>query len=72
MLSFLGGAVVKNPLQKNPSANADVTKDEASIAQLGRSPEVGNVNPLQYSCLGNVMDRAAWWAAVHEVTVRHN
>jgi len=46
MLSFLGDAVVKNPLQKNPSATADVSKDEASISRLGRSPGVGNVNPL--------------------------
>ena len=27
----------------------------------------GNGNPLQYSCLGNPMDRGAWWAAVHGV-----
>ena len=30
-----------------------------------RSPGVGNDNPLQYSCLGNPMDRGAWWATVH-------
>jgi len=29
---------------------------------LGRSPGGGNVSPLQYSCLENSMDRAAWWA----------
>ena len=28
----------------------------------------GNGNPLQYSCLENLMDRGAWWAAVHGVT----
>ena len=28
----------------------------------------GNGNPLQYSCLGNLMDRGAWWAIAHEVT----
>ena len=33
----------------------------------GRSPGVGNGNPLQCSCLENSMDRGAWWAAVHEV-----
>ena len=27
----------------------------------------GNGTPLQYSCLGNPMDRGAWWAAVHGV-----
>ena len=31
-------------------------------------PQPGNGNPLQYSCLGNLMDRGAWWAAVHGVT----
>ena len=33
-----------------------------------RSPGDENRNPLQYSCLGNPMERGAWWAAVHEVT----
>ena len=33
----------------------------------GSSPGEGNGNPLQYSCLGNPMDRGAWWATVHEV-----
>ena len=32
----------------------------------GRSPEGGHGDPLQYSCLENPMDRAAWWATVHE------
>ena len=35
---------------------------------LGRSPGEGNGNPLQHSCLGNPMDRGAWWAKVHGVT----
>ena len=42
---------------KNPSANAE---DEVQIHGLGRSPQVGNDNPLQYSCLRNPMDRGAW------------
>ena len=29
---------------------------------------VGNGSPLQYSCLENSMDRAAWWAIVHGAT----
>ena len=41
--------------------------DAGSILGLGRSPAVGNGNPLQYSCLGNSMDRGAWWATVHGV-----
>ena len=37
-----------------------------SIPGLGRSPEEGNGNPLQYSCLENSIDRGTWWATVHE------
>ena len=65
---FPGGAVVKNP-----PANARDTRDAGSIPGLGRSPGVGNDNPLQYSCLGNLMDRGAWLATVHGVArVGHN
>ena len=42
--------------------------DPGSIPGSGRSPEEGNGNPLQYSCLGNPMDRGAWGATVHGVT----
>ena len=38
------------------------------IPMLGRSSGGGNGNPLQYPCLGNPMDRRAWWATVHGVT----
>ena len=38
-----------------------------SLGLQGRSPEEGNDNPLQYSCLGNAMDREAWWATVHGI-----
>ena len=38
------------------------------IPGLGRSPGKGNGNPLQYSCLGNPMDREAWRATAHGVT----
>ena len=41
--------------------------DLGSIPGLGRSPEGGHGNPLQYSCLENLTDRGAWWAAVHGV-----
>ena len=41
--------------------------DLGSMPGLGRSPEEGNSNPLQYSCLRNPMDRGAWWATVHGV-----
>ena len=39
--------------------------DLGSIPGLGRSPGEGNGNPLQYPCLENLMERGAWWAAVH-------
>ena len=38
--------------------------DECSIHGSERSPGEGNGNPLQYSCLGNLMNRRAWWATV--------
>ena len=41
--------------------------DPGSIPGLGRTPGEGNANALQYSCLENLMDRGAWWAAVHGV-----
>ena len=40
------------------------TTEVVSIPELGRSPEGGQGNPLQYSCLENPMDRGAWWATV--------
>ena len=49
---------------KNPPANAG---EVGSIPGLGRSPGEGTGNPLQYSRLGNPMDRGAWWATVHRV-----
>ena len=51
-------------LVKNPPVNA---VDADSIPGLGRSPGEGNDNPLQYSCLGNPMDRGAWQATVHGI-----
>ena len=56
---FPGGSAVRNL-----SANEG---DMGSIAGLERSPGGGNDNPLQYSCLGNPVDREAWWATVHGV-----
>ena len=42
--------------------------DLGLIPGSGRFPGEGNVNPRQYSCLENSMDREAWWATVHGVT----
>ena len=53
---------------KYPSAN---TRDAGLISGLGRPPEEGNGNPLQYSCLGNPMDRGAWWARVLHIVSLH-
>ena len=52
-------------MAKNLPATAG---DVGSIPGLGRSPGGGNGNPLQYSYLGNLMDRGAWWATVHGVS----
>ena len=52
---------------KNPPANAGDTGDAGSIPGSGRSPGLGHGNPLQYSCLENLMDRGGWWATVHRV-----
>ena len=50
---------------KSPPANVE---DAGMIPGCRRSPGEGHGNPLQYSCLGNPMDRGAWWATVHGVT----
>ena len=51
ILSFLGSSVVKNP----------PAKQETKIRSLGQEGPPGeeNSNPLQYSCLGNPMNRGA-------------
>ena len=41
--------------------------DAGLIPESERSPREGNVSSLQYSCLGNPMDRGNWWATVHGV-----
>ena len=47
--------------------NTGDTRHASSIPGLGKSPGVGNGNPLQYSCLENFLDRGAQWATVHGV-----
>ena len=51
-MGFPGGSVIKNP-----PANAG---DAVSVPGLGRSPREGNGNLVQYTCLGNPMDRGTW------------
>ena len=57
-----GGSVVKNllPVQETQETTG-------LIPGSGRFPGKGNVNPLQYFCLGSPVDRGAWWATVSAV-----
>ena len=48
-------------------ASACNAGDLGSILGWGKSPGEGNGNPLQYSCLGNPMDRGSCWTMVHTV-----
>ena len=58
---------------KNLPSSARDTGDTGLILGSEGSLGGGNGNPLQYSCLGNPMDRGAWWATVNEVArVIHN
>ena len=54
---------------KNLLADAGDIRDVGSIPGSGRSLGEGNSNPLQYSCLENPTDGAAWWATVHRVAI---
>ena len=56
-----GGTTIKNL----PASAGG--RDDDLIPGSGRSPGGGHGNPLQYSCLGNPMDRGAWQAIVHGV-----
>ena len=57
-----GGSVIKNS-----PANTRDAGDMGSIPGSQRSSRGGNGNPLQYACLGNPMDRGAWWDTVPRV-----
>ena len=63
-MGFPGGSVVRNP-----PADAE---DMGLIPGSERSPEKGNGNPLQYSCLGNPIDRGVWQAIIHVVAKESN
>ena len=67
LFCFLGGSDGK---KKIFTCNAG---DPGSIPGSERSPGEGNGNPLKYSCMGNSVDRGAWWATIHGVVrVGHN
>ena len=53
--------------KEGPPANAEEAREAGSIPGSGKSAGVGNGNPLQYSCLGNPMDRGAYWATGNRV-----
>ena len=63
-LGFPGGTSGKE------TASMGDSEPMGSILGLGSSLERGNENPLQYSCLENLMDRGAWWATLHRVAKR--
>ena len=56
-MGFPGGIVVKNPPDKQ----------EMQVQSLHQGDPLENGNPIQYSHLGNLIDRGAWQAIVHEV-----
>ena len=60
IMGFSCGSMVKNPPAK--------VEDVSFIPGSGRSPGEGSGNPLQYSCLGNPLDRGTWLVTVHGVT----
>ena len=61
--AFLNGSA-----DKESTFNVENTGDMGSIPASVRSPGEGNGNPLQYSCLGNPMDRGTWGATAYGVT----
>ena len=56
---------------KESACKAGDAGDMGSLPELRRSPGGGYGNPLQYSCLGNPMDRGAWWATVYTASKSH-
>ena len=61
-LGFPGRSAVRNPPTMQETAGS--AGDMGLIPESGRSSEEGRGNPLQYSCLGNPMNRGSWWARV--------
>ena len=60
-----GGGFPSGSTVKESACNAGDAGGMCLIPGLGRSPEGGNDNPLQYSCLENPMDRGTWRTTVH-------
>ena len=72
MYVYVGGGLLHGLTIKNPLTMQEM--QETWVWSLGweDSPGGGNGNPLQYSCLGNPMDRGAKWATVCGVAKRHD
>ena len=65
---FILGKFYEFPGDSDGKMSAYNAGDPGSIPGLGRSPGEGNGNPLQYSCLENLMEGGAWGATVPGVT----
>ena len=65
-MGFPGASVVKKKKKIHLQFRRHAG-DMSSIPGSGRLPREAKGNPLQYSCLGNHMDRGAWWAILHRV-----
>ena len=65
-IEFLGAFQVVLVVRHLPANAGDVRGMGQSLGQ--EDPGRGNGNPLQYSCLGNPMDRGPWKATIHGVT----
>ena len=67
-MGFPGDSVVKKKKERKKNLLVN-SGDMGSIPGLGKSPGKGNGNPFQHTCLENPMDRGAWWATIHGVTM---
>ena len=68
LVVWLSAGVPGGTVLKNPPVSAGNTRDTSWILRSRKSPGKGKGNPLQYSCLGNPMDRRAWWVTVHGIS----
>ena len=64
---YFGGQLAGGSDGKESTCHARASVDMGLASGSGRFPGEGNGDPLQYSCLGNPMDRGAWQATVHGV-----
>ena len=65
---FPGGSVVEKSACNAGDIDSIPVRDWENPQGLGKSPGEGSGNLIQYSCLGNAMDRGAWWAIVGGIT----